>query len=223
MATTLAEVLQKQLRTKQQVQSQPTTQAATGLLQAANTGKALGGGPQVASSMQSMGEQQTQNALQQQSGQNQIAAQQMGIQQQGQVQEQQQTQLDLNQKAQQLSSGLAQKQDQLLQELEQGRASLGSDQSNAKMEQVASAIALQNQQYIQALQNANSYRRLDNDAAFKSALAASQFKEFELSIADAIRMADMAAQTEALQGTMKGVVTGVGGIADYMTNQEKKK
>ncbi len=244
MATTLAQILQRQLNEKQKVKSQPTTQAATGLLQAANTGKQLGSGPQVASTVQGLGEQQTQNALNAQGQQNQVAAQQMGVQQQGQVQEQQQTQLDLNQKAQQLSSSLSQKQDQLLQELEQGRASLGSEQMNAKMEQAASSIALQNQQYLQALQTANSYRRLDDDAKYKQELAASQWKEFEdlftdslavedlmkmddrefayrmgkLSIADAIRIADMSAQQQGLQGIMKGVTTAAGGFADYASN-----
>lgn len=179
MASNLLDALNATLMNKQKVKPSGT-QGLAQLLGTAQTGRAVQSPqPQVTSSAEIAVNQATQGALDNQQQANQIQAVQQSAEANRQQSTQQQTDLDLQQKQSQLQQQLTQKQQQLLSEIDRNRSSLNSDASKAAQEQLAATLAYQNASYLQALQNVNRYRRLDNEVNFRQELQASIFNDME--------------------------------------------
>lgn len=248
MANNLLDALKRTLETKQQVQ--PT--GSTGLqnvLATAKTGQVQNAGPQVTGVPEIAANQQTQLQLDLQGQQNQVQSQATQADANRQSTINQQTNLDLSQRRDQLSQALAQKETELLGEIERDRTGLESESNRNRMEQLGATIALQNQQYLQALENVNRYRRLDDEANFKIALMESQYANMESMFRDriqfeklmnaddrtfremlahmdinaALAVADLAAQGSVVSGIIQGGV-GVGeGVLKYANTKGQTK
>lgn len=246
MQKSLLDTLRQQINTRPQVEARDTSVAANSLLNVKNTGRAgtTNRGPQVTSSAEVAANQQTQNTLNQQAQNNQIAASQIGIQQEQQQTQQQQQELSLAQNARQVTEGLAQTESEILGELERDRESINTEQGRLNLEILGASLALQDQEYLYALENQGRNRRLDDDIAFKTELQKAAFennitlfrdeiefqqvlsadqREFDeyvaqFNIEDAIENARNAAQANAIRGATEAV----GNIAGALIDKDKK-
>lgn len=176
----MANLLETIRNNSQQMAQAPGTQDQTqqlGTLLRAKTGKA-GLAPGVVSS--NLGEQQavvqTQQEFQNQI-QPQAQIQQAGLQAQqtGQEQAARQQMQDIGQQRKFDTIQSKMKTDALLNDLERNRGKLSMDQYAANVEQLGFNLRLQNDKYLNELQNEGQKARLNNDINFKEQLARTTF------------------------------------------------
>ena len=189
MAKNLIDALKQQINTRETADAGTSSASIADRLNRKATGKATtGSGPRVQSSQAVAATSGIQTQLNQQSQQNQVAAQNLGIQQEAQQAGQEQQQLNFVEQGRQLQQGIAQQQAQLVNDLNQNLGQLDQQQQQHNIEQLGASLALQDEQYLHALQLEGSRRRLDNENDFKIELQASVFKDMEAVLSDKIEL-----------------------------------
>lgn len=238
----LLDALRNQISARPQVEARDTTQAADRLLTARSTGRSgqTTRGPQTTSSFETAANANTQTQLNNQTQANQIAAQDLGIQAHRQDQIQQQDLSDIAQRAKEVTQSLAQREEQIFSQLERDKDNLQSDQNQLNLEILGASLALKDDQYLYALENAGRTQRLDNDLDFKTSLQQAVFGDAidlfkdqntfneimnaeardyaqslaHMDIATAIRVAEEVAKGQAITKA----TTAVGNIATVFTS-----
>lgn len=164
-------------------QKQGVTDESQGIaaLLRARSGKAVSGPDTGASNL---GEQQAvaasntemQNTVAPQAQAQQVAT---DVQASGQEQQVQQQKADIAQTRKFDDLGTKMKANSLLQDLEQSKGRLDAQEETTKVNQAAQMLRLQNQQYVQRLQQEGQLARLSDDNAFREELAQSTMGDNE--------------------------------------------
>lgn len=185
MASTLFDTIRGQLQSPGS-NSQPApiadqTKQTQNLLRA-KLGKASstgGGAPRLSNIGERVANQQTQLGMQQLGQQGQQQAQQQQQQQLGQQAQEQQQLAQIADKQKTMNQQFSQETENTLQEFSRGKLKLSDQKDASKMEQLGFNLRLQDQNYIDALQNDGAMKRLNNANDFKIEQAQSMFDNNE--------------------------------------------
>lgn len=254
MADNLFDIIKNNIgtTTTQQVGTSDTGQQANTLL-AAKTGKAAPASPGIASS--NLAETSANDATRAQQGQlavgGAIAGQQVAQAAQQNKNLLTNQKIDITQKAAANQQSYQIGTEQTIQDLSNGEASLSADEKQAKLDQLSHNLAMQDQKYVDQLQQVGAEQRLDTDLGFKQAIAKATFADQEDLLSDNLmqqastatdmrdlsktiagsRLVDMinadylktqAAQKQGLYSAVGGSVSaGVGGYGDYQKQQQQ--
>jgi hypothetical protein len=165
----------QQLQNQAAPQVTDESQRAARLLRARG-GRAIGGGSTPARTnimeQQQQVSEQYRPQLELQGAAIEQEQEQIGQQQQLGRQQQKQSRAELQSK-------LSSQQNAILEDLERSRAELGSARGRSKLEQAGITLRLQNQQYLDQLENEGARRRLDDSLKFKEEMQASIFRDAE--------------------------------------------
>jgi hypothetical protein len=155
------------------------TQTVRQLLQA-KAGKAIpsaSGSPRQSALQEKTAEAQAQASSKQLGLRGQIQAEQLGQQELDITQREQQQEAQFQESWETAQANMNRQANQLLQQFESGQKTLQTTKDMADLEQLGFQLRLQNDQYINQLQDVGRRNRLDNQLEFKKQLAQNVFKD----------------------------------------------
>ena len=180
MARSILDIMKDDIRKRETVAAAPETLSIGDLLRAGATGKQLGSrGPQAESTAARMAAFQGQQALDQGSAEGALAAQAIAGAEDTQTQQVSQARESNQLRREDVAQRMRESENQLLGNFERNIKQLNTQQGLADLEQLGIMIRLNNQKYIEQLQNLGATKRLDSEAAFKIEAHKAAFQDAE--------------------------------------------